>query len=272
MSVTFDRAPLVEIICELRWPQQVATALDKDKTIATPFVVHKTGGQNLDDIFHTFSGEIYQKGYKRVERLNPPGTPVLAHHPLYRYRSEDPDFSSTLFQIGAGLFSANATPPYRSWKSFSPVVRSGVEALSKAIVPASADFSFSGLSLRYIDAFDSELRNGLSIEKFISEVLGFSTSLPPSFKRQNKNDAPEEVFLQFSVPLGDNIILTGATGRANVKGETVALLDMTATLTKPIPSNTDAVMDKFNTCRNLLHTIFIDSTHSIKNLMKPKED
>ena len=97
-----------------------------------------------------------QKGYGRVERLAPAGMPLPPQFIAYRFRPTSPDQQSPLFQIGKGIFSANAVPPnYQSWGSFCPIVRSGIEMLIAAHRgTGEPPPEFSQALVRYIDVFN----------------------------------------------------------------------------------------------------------------------
>lgn len=270
MSVTFEQAPLVEIICELKWAQQLVLAHGAGQSVVTPFAQPAGGGSSLEEFFMRFGGAVFQDGYRRAERLVPPGVPMMAHQPVYRYRAEDAATTSSLFQVGPGVFTANAVPPYKSWREFSPTVRRGVQALLDSRVPDEKTAPLSSLSLRYIDAFGEPLLGGRSIGDFISEVLGFKASLPAGFTKRAVEGKSADIFMQFSMPAVGGIDITGAVGKAIVNGATVAMLDITATHQGEHASDVDTVMQTLDSCRDVLHGIFVEITSSIRQLMKPQ--
>jgi len=83
----------------------------------------------FEEFFMRFGGAAHQLGFAEVERLTPPNFPLIGFQPVFRFRPPSDKGRKVLYQVGAGMFSANAVPPYKSWDDFGPVVRSGVRAL-----------------------------------------------------------------------------------------------------------------------------------------------
>src|SRR5258708_31073490 len=183
MSITFARAPLVEIIAELRWvpPQTTIPSQQQPLAFQIPFL----GGTKQDEFFMRLGAELHQYEFQVVERLVPPGFLTLLYQPIYRYKKATEE-SSVLYQAGAGLFSAHGVPPYRSWDKFVPFVERGIGAMIATRDSAEKDVHFASVSLRYIDAFTKELTQGRKGAAFMAEVLGLSISLPIALKRTLK--------------------------------------------------------------------------------------
>lgn len=144
MIETFAKAPLVEIVAELRWqpsgqPLQLTQAGGGAGISPAVFI----GDTTLEEFFLGFASHVNQLGFPRAERLVPSGVPLMPFRPVWRFRRSDNESAGVLYHIGPGLFSANAIPPYRSWRDFSPVVKSGVEALLKTRVESEKDAPFS---------------------------------------------------------------------------------------------------------------------------------
>ncbi len=85
MVTTFENAPLVEIIAELRWsPEKALNQVEIGhgtvvRTLKTtdPASVH-------EQFFSRFSDEISKSGFTRTERLLPAGFPAMPFQPVYR--------------------------------------------------------------------------------------------------------------------------------------------------------------------------------------------
>src|ERR1700679_367307 len=117
VSISFRKAPLVEIVVDLRWRpvvQPVPTQPVGPQPTASAFLPTP----QIENLIHRFGGEVYKRGFQRAERLVPSGLFVLPGQPLSRFKKADVD--NVLYQIGVGMFSANAVPPYRSWEQFTP--------------------------------------------------------------------------------------------------------------------------------------------------------
>lgn len=262
MTVTFKNAPLVEMIAELRWGE--AHLVQQNVPTVLPFMA-----ANLDQFFMSFGGEVYQHGFRRTERLVPPGFPVFPFQPIYRYRKDASDDTAVLFQVGSGLFSANATPPYRSWKIVSPTVKIGVDALLKARLAGEAEKAFSVLSLRYINAFGPQLTEGRGIASFMHEILGFELGFPKVIVDQVDPNSSITPQLQFKVPLVGGATLATHVYEGAINNEPKIIVDITVTNTRPIAPDSDAIMEAFTKARDVIHHVFLGLIKPIENLLKP---
>lgn len=266
MSVTFEIAPLIEIVAELRWgnlPQQSANIQAGGAVLYQP--------TNLDEFFMRFSGEVFQHNFKKSERLVPSGFPMLAYQPAYRFRkeSQSADDGSILYQVGYGMFSANAIQPYRSWAEFSPYVTKGVDALIASRVEAEQNAPFTAINLRYIDAFNEYLTQGMDIETFAKETLGISLNLPSSITSLIQSEKKVKPNIQLIVPIDDSTSMNILLAEANVNNELVIMLDCTVSTTRLINPNTAEVMEIFVNSRKIIHEMFVSLTEKITHLMKP---
>jgi len=265
MTITFKKAPLVELIAELRWGD--ATPIQPN----APLLMHGMG-PDLDQFFISFGGEVYQHGFQRAERLIPSGLPVFPFQPTFRYRKDAAADNSVVFQLGSGLFSANATPPYHSWKTISEIVGKGVESLLKVRPQGEKNKPFSVLSLRYINAFGPELTRGQNVADFIRDVLGFSIRIPDVITAKFDPNSPVKPQIQFTSKLDDGTFLSCLVGEGTVNNETRAIMDMTVTNTQSISPDSAVVMASFTNARNFIHRIFVGLTQPIYDLLEPVGD
>src|SRR5437879_9304575 len=225
MSLTFAKAPLVEIVVELRWiPPQTqiggAQSPSPQISVAVPFF----SSSKLDEFFMRVGIQLHQHGFTVVERLMPPGFSVL-HQPVYRYRKgADP---SVLVQAGDGIFSIHAIPPYHSWEKFLPEVEKGISALLEARDDTQKKSPFVRVSLRYIDAFKNELRAGLSSADFMSKVLGIGIEVPTILKKLLRQESAPEYGLQIGLPIDEGTTLSLSLSEATVNGILAILMDTT---------------------------------------------
>jgi uncharacterized protein (TIGR04255 family) len=268
---SFDNAPLVEIVAELRWtPADLSLAPQSPG--APGLAIATTQPASLDQLFNTFSGELYQKGFTRIERLIPAGFPAMLHQPIFRFRKDDKD--PALFQIGLGLFSANGLQPYRSWKDFSPTVELGVGALLKGRVQADQQRPFSLHSLRYIDAFGDDLLAGHSIAKFLSDTLGVSIVLPAPIQDLIRDPDSVKSQLQLIIPIkGSNKTMELAIGEGSLaNAPTTPRLIMQMTITEQtVDADAKKIMAAFDSSRKIIHDTFLSMTKPIHPLMKPHQ-
>src|ERR1700721_188505 len=178
MTTIYKKAPLVELIAELRW-LPVGAAPQQPGTVQFVFA----NDAKVEEFFMRLGGELYQSGFRRSERLVPSGFPIVFGQPAIRFRSDEAVKKSVLYQAGSSIFSVHAIPPYRSWDNFLPAVKNGVEALLKTRGDGQEQAPFTQLSLRYLDFFGEELMGGRSLDKFISEVMGFNLTLPEALTK-----------------------------------------------------------------------------------------
>jgi uncharacterized protein (TIGR04255 family) len=269
MSITFAKAPLVEIVAELRWGRLPQLATPPNQAITMPLQMAGLNANKLDEFFMRLGGEIYQQGFNRAERLVPPGFPLMLFQPVYRYRKSGAADASVLFQAGPGLFSAHAIPPYRSWETFAPVVQAGVEALLKTRDETEKTFPFTSVSLRYIDAFGSELTEGRDIGTFVKDTLGIKVALPEALTKHIQTGKSAKPTLQFALPLSNGMSVNINIGEGLVSNEAVIIMDTTIVTTTEVLPEKDAIMTALNSARTVIHEIFFDITKPIEGLMQP---
>lgn len=227
----------------------------------------------LDEFFMRFGGECYQMGFQRSERLVPAGFPVLPFHPVYRYRrSEDAAGSPALYQIGAGLFSANALPPYRSWSAFAQIVADGVRALLKTRPSDESATAFSSASLRYINAFGPDFLQGRTSSRFISDVLGFRVELPEAVRAVSSPVEPFGAVLQLTIPAANGLRIAMMVGEGVVTGASAVMLDTTVSSVGPVEPDEGVLMRTFDSARSIIHDSFVALTRPLHEFMGPEEE
>lgn len=268
MTETFAKAPLVEIVADLRWPDSSADQVALAKGVPFSLIDGKSEG------FMTRFGEAaYSLGFNRSERLIPSGFPVPHGSPVYRHRPS-PDsqalMRSSLLQVGPSLFSANAVPPYKSWDEFMPVVQSGVAALLGARDEAEKALPFTHVSLRYIDAFVGDLLVGHDVQSFIRDVLGFKLDLPTALREQQGKADPAKVHLQLQVPLERGMTMHLVLGSGTFNGQDAVMMNTQVVANTEIAPDLDAVMQTLSTARQVIHSSFIGMTASIRDVMLPQ--
>jgi uncharacterized protein (TIGR04255 family) len=266
MSTVYKKAPLVELIAELRW-LPVGVAPQQPNTVQVVF----TNDAKVEEFFMRLGGELYQLGFQRSERLVPPGFPIVFGQPAIRYKSDDAVKKSVLYQAGSSIFSVHAIPPYRSWQNFLPEVKKGVEALLKTRGDGLEQSPFTQLSLRYLDFFGEELMGGRSMEKFISEVMGFCVTLPGALAEVAKPNEVRSMFLRFVVPLEiGTLSVSVGDGKANNQQPGV-VLDTIVTSTAPVAPNFDAIITMFDAAHEMIKKTFLSFTKPIEHVMEPEK-
>lgn len=258
MSETFLNAPLVEIVAELRWPAPHLSAKDTSgNAIEVPLV----DASAIQPFFLRISGAVAKHGFDRPESLMPQGV-VFPHQMIYRYRRSDDE--PVLVQVGPGQFSINALSPYKSWDQFRPWLEKGIEALLESMDVAPR---FTA-SLRYIDAFRHDLTDGREALAFLTEMLGFQLSLPPSLADKQGNGQPARAALQVIVP-SDGMQLAVSASDGKFGGDDAVLMDTTVQVDGELAASKDAILPALDKARGLIHGTFVALTGSIRDRMQP---
>lgn len=259
MTIIFENPPLIEMIAELRWsgPTQA------DMPIMSP-----DGNRATEEMFLQWTARMGALGYEHVERLVPPGFPLPADSPTIRLRQKTGMAQNTLFQIGPRLFTANATPPYRSWAEFAPTAREGVDALL-SVRPGNESTAPVQVGLRYIDAFREPLLDGQTPMQFLESTLGVAVGIPAAITRQAEPDTELGALLQLSVPLADGTMrIQFAEGV--VGDEQALIMDTTVSRTEAVEADAEAIMDALGRARSVTNAVFMELTASITELMQPQ--
>lgn len=263
-------APLAEIVAEVRWTDPSVFMLPgQNISLSEP-------NNSADEFYMRFGGVAYSKGFKRAERLIPPGFPIPMGQVVYRYRpaedSEDKLARSAMWQIGPGVFAANAIPPYKSWREFSPWVEAGIGAMIETRSEKERSSHFSTVSLRYIDAFTEDYLEGATFAEFLRDKLGFKVKLPDVFNSKLKIDSDIEHIIQFSFPVEGDMTLAFSASQGKFKGADALIVSIQVSCDKPVNPELNFVMQKLHAARNIIHDIFFEMTGSLHTLMKPTND
>jgi uncharacterized protein (TIGR04255 family) len=266
MPIRFENAPLAEIVAQVQWQQSGGFRVPEPGEL----ILAPSSGvaPRLEAFFLRFGTALHALGFTQAERLAPIGFPTLPFQPVYRYRQ--PSAISPLFQIGPGIFSAHAVPPYKSWESFAPNVESGL----KALVGAQGEDEALGaltVKLRYIDAFGPDLAGGTDFAAFISDVLGFRLHLPKAFARIKALQAELRPHVQFRVAVEPKMQLHFILTEGMMNGAAAAVMDTAIVQEELISPNVDQVMSALTRSRAKIHDLFIALTEPIHDRMKPVE-
>ncbi|WP_395120549.1 TIGR04255 family protein [Rhodanobacter sp. FW102-FHT14D06] len=261
MNETFRNAPLVEIVAELRWQvPQLAAADQAGNPIQLPIVLADNA---MAALFHRTTTAVGNHGFDRLEQLVPPGSsmPVLLPQMMYRYRRTDE--VPVLAQIGPGMFSVNALPPYKSWKEFHPHLEGGVEGLLEALT----DKPELNVNLRYIDAFKHALTSGRDAKAFATEVLGFCLELPPTLQARLTEGVQARMSFQVGLPVpGMAMTITVSDGRLGT--DSVVLMNTDVRIENALPSDKQAILSALDKAHDLIHGTFVDMTQSIQDKLQ----
>jgi uncharacterized protein (TIGR04255 family) len=125
------------------------------------------------------------------------------------------------------------------------------------------------VSLRYIDAFGSELTEGRDIGTFVKDTLGIKVALPEALTKHIQTGKSAKPTLQFALPLSNGMSMNINIGEGLVSNEAVIIMDTTIVTTTEVLPEKDAIMTALNSARTVIHEIFFDITKPIEGLMQP---
>lgn len=267
MNITFAKAPLVELIVELRWiPQGISPPDPKELQLGAatfPF-----GGGKQEEFYGRFGSAIYKHGFDRSERLLPPGLALL-HQPVFRFRTEKDEGKSVLYQTGFGVCSIHAVPPYHSWSKFLPFVQIGVETLFASRMEAESKAPLTQVALRYIDFFGEELTQGRGAPSFLNEVFGISCTIPKSLSDVSLSKEPKNLSTKIVMQIeAGELSLSVGDGKFN--NQSGILLDTQASSLSETPATLDAIMKVLSDEYGVIHKMFLELTKPIHELMQPQ--
>jgi uncharacterized protein (TIGR04255 family) len=260
-----ENAPLIELIAELRW-EPVPDPGASTQGPSGPTYIAAQG--KAEGFFMKFAMEAHALGHGEPERLVPPGFPVISTQPVWRFRRTVDGEPKTLYQVGPGIFSANAVPPYESWSGhFRAVVAQGAAALIKTRSTDERANPFTGLTLRYLDAFDERHTEGRSIDAFMREVFKIDVSIPSAIAQHLGDGESITPMVQLQIPMEEGFVMGLSVGQGVINGRTVIMLDTSVATTLPIPCEGDAVMDAFQAAHDAISATFMQLVKPIEHLM-----
>ncbi len=269
----FKKTPLIELVADFRWNPIGSSA---------PFVaVQQNVGQLVpqpladparnESFFSSFADGISKQGYVKAERLVPIGWPFPGQFPVMRFRhpqNEGPDLS-TLYQVGAGLFSAHALPPYDNWEQFKPVIHRGLEVLLSSRPTEEQTAKFSVITLRYIDRFSTALTGNLQPRTFIEEVLNIHLDLPKVVQDETEDQSKINPTIILKLPLKSGLQMNLAVNNSNDPPSAGFVMDTTVVTLGPTDSSIEAAMRVLETAHDSIRRVFVGLTEPIASRMEP---
>lgn len=262
----FANPPLVELVAELRWVPGTTGAVKPQTGAVTIQLPIGFGEESLEK----FRRSIAQKGFAASERLVPIGFPLVPFAVAQRFRKPSAEEKENyLYQLGLGVFSANALPPYRNWDSFRPIVREGVETL--LATRHSSDKANTIVLLRYLDVFTDEFTEGRGSVDFLNDILGIKLSLPTALVDQASVRPELRADLQVSLNLKDGLAMNIRVQEGTVAAKTGVVMTTEVFTVQAVNPELDTVMDNFERAHGSIRTTFLGLTEKVRDKMRPTE-
>ena len=268
MTTIFEKAPLVEIIAELRWgnPPQLAS---QPEGVQVPFQLRAFNLNKLEEFFMRFGGIIYQSGFDRAERLVPPN-----------FESQSPNLYIDTGKAPRSipLCCINSARSFFLHMQSHLIVRGTISLplLNRASRPScKREMSWSGHCPLSRSAYVTSTRSSLnSPVAAISAILlerfrDFNVELPQVISKQIEAGKSVKPALQFVVPLSNGMVMTLGVQEGIVSNEPATIMDITIANGTEVPADADKLMGALNAARTIIHDVFFEVTKPIHALMKP---
>lgn len=268
MSAARENTPLVELIVELKWLPPNAPTMQVQNA---PIIFSSPQPSKVDEFFMQFGARIHSNGYTEVERLGASGFPLILHQPVFRFRRKQDINDGSLFQVGPGLFTANAVPPYESWEKFNPIVIQGVSAAIESRPQEEKNQEFVGASLRYIDAFMPRHTGNRDLIPFLEEVLGIKIEIPNAISKHIPFGLKPTPMLQLQTPLQGGLMMNLMIGEGMTPAGPAIMMDTSVSSIAAIPAQISSVMSTLNSAHNLIRETFTDLIKPVDHLMPIKK-
>lgn len=268
MAINFQNAPLIEVIAELRWgagfsfPPQMMTSLQGQQ-----FNINMEASQH-EEFFMNFGAECGARGLQRAERIVPQGFPMLPGQVVYRFRSNERS-QHNLLQVGPGVFTINALPPYKSWESFQDFMSRGLDALLASRPENEAAGNFASVNIRFINGFGSEYFEETSKIAFL-QSLGFDLKVPSELEKISQEDESTFFNMNYVTNLKAGAKLQINIGEGAKDGSPIQVIELGCTHENISPTKKD-LLDALNASHDIIEKIFMDMTKPIHAAMKPRE-
>lgn len=235
---------LVETVVQLHWSTPVQRP-------------HLAGGMVLlqpgDEVLCLqFGAQIAQLGYSQVQRLVPPGVPVVpVQQPLYKYIS--PNAPSLVYQLGVDQLSIHFVKPFKDWSENVKDIQQGADRLLQALQLGGNSASFTSITLRHIYGFADD---DTVILDWLREAFDIHVTFPLSLSSAMEREAKPDFSFNLKTPLAAN---EPTTLTLNIrKGELDKLLRiiLDSSLTCNSPIEMERVADSLNSLHAQWDTIF----------------
>ncbi|CAO4184898.1 hypothetical protein EEDFHM_04637 [Methylorubrum populi] len=260
MDFVYRNAPLIEVIVEVRWKLFALSAIPGGAV--DPFFI---------EALPVFQENLRKIGYGHTERLVAGDFPLemMPGQPIWRFRREPSLWP--LYQLGPGLLTMNAVPPYRGWVHFRDMVSQGIEAVQCAYEAVGGRINVERLALRYLNSFTDKLGYGNHAE-FLSNHLGLSVGVREGVESGVGSKWLERaVMAELTAPLDEpaEATITIKAGNAHVEGSPACLFELAVARGGPGVADYGAW---FDVARSSIHKVFNTMlSEELKERIGPKD-
>jgi uncharacterized protein (TIGR04255 family) len=166
-STRLPKAPLAEVVFELRWTLQ--------KGPDNQAILHSDPG--IMPLLDAFTSHMKKAKFGFFRDMSHPLQ--TGPYGVVRRYFRDSESPYPIMQVGIGIFATNASSQY-DYPNFREQVLSGIAALLNSypkmdFFPLRPDH----LELRYVDVFDQNVMEGVGFFNFLNSETAFKVGLPP---------------------------------------------------------------------------------------------
>ncbi len=251
---SLSKAPLIEVIFEMRWGSVPASVKGGRQEINFEFPV-----EEADMLPGRFQTELRSLGFNTVERPNQ--MQQMPHVVMHRFR-EAPN-KWPCYQLGLGIFTANQINDGYKWETFEDTVIKGLTALKSVHETGLSGLQNVGIELRYQDGF--VLADGESHASFLDKKLNIQFDVSKDFADSEKFGGGVEIQKlvfksEVKQPLGI-IIVTLDPGFINGKSGFIMNTIVRSSITEQ-----EKILNRLKTWLNEAHEI---QRHAFATLIDP---
>jgi uncharacterized protein (TIGR04255 family) len=261
--------PLIELIAELRWEMHHPLAMAMGgstfppgvQQVQIPYFDHSANEQFAS----LFSSFCQKEGVLTVERLQPPGFPMMPGQVSHRFRPANK--LAELYQVGPGVFTANAIPPYNSWRQFRGFLEQGVSALLSSRPDSDKESSIK-ISVQYIDAFDMRFWKGKTAQRFVEDTLGFAITVPPVLESIKSEGEEIKTNLQMSLGVRGGFVMNCQISEGVANGQPCVLMHTNVVASGSVAPDLKEIMSSLDSAQEIQHRLFEGVTKDLHAFME----
>lgn len=174
------KAPLVEVVFELRWK-----------------IINKADLSKIPYLYGDIYAQLKNK-YPFRESIVPPEIPIdiLINQPVHRFRTAPNEYP--LFQVGPGLITLNTIDSKYYWETFLKDAEELISSFLETFPLQESDKL--NPSILFIDFFSFDFEKN-DVHKFINE--NFKINFSQSFIKATKNPNDINLGFYYEIPLGN---------------------------------------------------------------------
>lgn len=241
-------APLLEVIAEVHW-QLTDKGSMPDQFVQQDWFLM---ANEIQDVFRS--------RWPEVEVLQRAGVSIpleiIGRAPILRFREEQGKWP--LAQLGQGLLTVNATPPYDGWRRVRQTLQQTLERAIES--PRLREKKLERLQLQYRDAFTAE--HGVEGPSAFTQAIPLASDRLPKdladIVTPSSTKLSGEISFEIMAPPASQAIVRFASGLLkNEKGERPAhVVDIIIRSQVNMDWNVDKLVNWFDSAHESSHRVF----------------